>query len=1678
MSWRRLGSLLTVSCLCSVRCTGGEEGQAGTPRPTRTARYGLDPPLPVLDVAADPAAMDEADAAAPVEVVAVVSNPLAGAVYTLEIDWRDGSAPDHSGPIIPVAGEEVRFARRHVYLDDRPGGGAYAVLVTARTGAGTTNTAATAVEVANVPPTAFDIEPDPADPGEGLPVTLTGSSGDPSPTDTLTQEWDFKDGDVGCTPFVAEAEGDQAVQVFPDDGIYTVCLRATDDDGGVGEPRAAILEVANLAPVAIAPLDLEDVREGEYFVVDGGGEDVPGDVIAVYQWTLDDCEIVDPPPDRRNGPWLGYRCRDDGLYTGSLQVTDDGGDTSDPAHFLVSVANVRPSVMACVTVDPDLRPPAGTLHHDAFPPDDCDWAGATVLEASEAVFSAAGVDRALQWDADTDTNDVLTYAWDFGDGSRPAFGQQVEHAFDRRRPMYRVSVTARDDDGGERNASLTVTVDNVPPYLPDGPDEVAVEIRTPEEGRVEGSPVWFHGVAHDTAGAQLTYVWEARQADAGEGCNANRRPPEVRAELAGVDRTDVAFTFPDDDCYEVCLHVRDEGGAESRELCRPLVVTNLPPVAEAGWDLVVDEGEPFTLLEGLGTDPGSRDDLTYRWEFGDGEEEPGFHDGPMSEAHAYLDETPPGGCPADGGCTYTVTLHVRDKDGQEGTDSLQVLVRNVAPTLPLLPPVVAVEGVDQEFFPGQGAPFPLCAVDPGAGDTHTYTFSWGDGTEDELLQLAPRDPPAGDGTRCGERMEGRVRVVDRPVTAWHAYALEGSYVPRLCVADDGEPEAGRTCRPFSVRVANDPPRIVGVDDDGEREAEGSRRTDAELDQGIESCRPVLVRDQGVALPDPIHGLNDRQTTGCRLLAGPAGMTIEDLDYGDVPFVFDPEDLQPDEHVPCWFCWWPPESAIDTSTRVRVEVWDGMDADTHEWDVTVALSDADGDGLPNTFEVEHPCLDPSSPPDDEDGRDAGDPDGDGLDNLQEYRRGSNPCASNLPTAPSLSVPPDGGEAGDGVARLSVHNAADADGDRVYAWLDDVRPLRYLFRIVEGVECPDPPDAAACHDACDQEACEGLAEEGAEVTSWVVEGELAEDTDYSWSAWACDGWGFGPAAQGEDGRPCGTFFFSAEDSPPEPPTLLRPEDGAEDLPPHPELVWSCPRLGGDLRVDTGDRDRDPVTFELEIRVRGEGRPFLRHILPPCDAGQETTRYELPAELAADKWYEWTVRSLDDGGYRTDAVVEAGAPAPPWSFLVNADNVEPRAPTLVQPVTVPIPRAGDRLPGITVTEVHTRTPELVFRVQAAPDADDNVVAFVVDAVADGARGLEHPELCGWSDELALVTSEPIPVGPGEEGSWTVTGGGLPEDTFVWWRVRGLDREGPGEAACTLVFANAASAPPQPSASGRQEELDSLRPVLVAERPTDPDGDLISCEFQVVRVADAGAGCPESGGCETPACEVAATSGGRVRREPDGSVGWRPEEPLQNRAPHCWRHRCCDEVSDCGAWSAWLPFAPAAGNQCPRGIRLRYPASDRRLPPEPPPTLAVDNATDPDFGAEVHVRFQVFASPTLDDPDGPLVDVAVPAGAEGETVLDLGAQDPPELAGAYETLLRRGVVGGRTFHWRARASDGDDTCDYEWTAVGRFVLHDEEPTPEGCCGSTITAAPPPGPAPSLGLLLAIAWWLRRRRA
>jgi streptogramin lyase len=172
---------------------------------------------------------------------------------------------------------------------------------------------------------------------------------------------------------------------------------------------------------------------------------------------------------------------------------------------------------------------------------------------------------------------------------------------------------------------------------------------------------------------------------------------------------------------------------------------NQPPVADAGGPYPVPEGGSVTL-DGSGSSDPDGDPLTYAWDL-DGNstyETPG--QSPVFSAVGL-----------DGPSTVTVGLQVCDTSSACASDTAQVDIANVAPSVgPIAGPAVPV---------AVGTPVPMSAgfTDPGTPDTHTASWNWGDGTEPGTVTQG-----AGFGS-----------VADS-----HAYSTAGIYTVELAVTDD------------------------------------------------------------------------------------------------------------------------------------------------------------------------------------------------------------------------------------------------------------------------------------------------------------------------------------------------------------------------------------------------------------------------------------------------------------------------------------------------------------------------------------------------------------------------------------------------------------------------------------------------------------------------------------------------------------------------------------------------------------------------------------------------------------------------------------------------------------------------------------------------------------------------------
>ena len=234
--------------------------------------------------------------------------------------------------------------------------------------------------------------------------------------------------------------------------------------------------------------------------------------------------------------------------------------------------------------------------------------------------------QAVQFDgtgsSDADTGDVLTYAWQFGDG-QTGTGASPLHMYTTA-GSYQAQLIVSDGKAQSEPsvASVTITapVTNLAPVANPG---------GPYSGQ-PGMNIQFDGTAStDPNNDPLTYSWEFGDGAFGEG------PTPMHAYAA-------------EGTYTVSLTVSDAS------LTSPIATTtaevrippaNRAPTADAGGPYSGETGAVIRF-DGSGSSDPDNDALTYAWNFGDGT----FGDG-VTPQHVY-----------DTAGTYTVTLVVSDSE--------------------------------------------------------------------------------------------------------------------------------------------------------------------------------------------------------------------------------------------------------------------------------------------------------------------------------------------------------------------------------------------------------------------------------------------------------------------------------------------------------------------------------------------------------------------------------------------------------------------------------------------------------------------------------------------------------------------------------------------------------------------------------------------------------------------------------------------------------------------------------------------------------------------------------------------------------------------------------------------------------------------------------------------------------
>jgi hypothetical protein len=291
-----------------------------------------------------------------------------GAADEYSTYYNNGVGPDPY-PSPDINPRDITDTKSHTYGDN----GAFVVTVFVRDDDSGTQGITLQITATpdNLPPTvdfAGDMTVD-----EGQSVTLTATATDPG-SDDLTFSWAFELGpsidDVyyndGIGPDPSQSPGgtypftatDTATHVYGDDGVYTVTLTVTDDDGGSVTSSAQVM-VMNLPPT-ITPFGPFEINEADLLSVTANAVD-PGSDDLTFTWTFEYGPTIQDVfyndgvgPDPVKSPdgmfpfsvddMASHVYGDNGVFVITLTVTDDDGGMAT-YQTTVTVLNIPPTIV-------------------------------------------------------------------------------------------------------------------------------------------------------------------------------------------------------------------------------------------------------------------------------------------------------------------------------------------------------------------------------------------------------------------------------------------------------------------------------------------------------------------------------------------------------------------------------------------------------------------------------------------------------------------------------------------------------------------------------------------------------------------------------------------------------------------------------------------------------------------------------------------------------------------------------------------------------------------------------------------------------------------------------------------------------------------------------------------------------------------------------------------------------------------------------------------------------------------------------------------------------------------------------------------------------------------------------------------------------------------------------------
>jgi len=248
---------------------------------------------------------------------------------------------------------------------------------------------------------------------------------------------------------------------------------------------------------------------------------------------------------------------------------------------------------------------------------------------------------------------ILSYAWDFGDGSAEETGESLSHSY-AASGTYTVTLTVTDALDQIDEAAMTLVINEAPQAAIAG-GNVTVEF---------GEAVFLDGSgSSDGDGTLVSWQW-----DLGDGTSATG--------------SSLTHTYSYDGTYAVTLTVTDDRGTTDSASVTVTVnpLPNVAPTADGGADqnLTYDAADTLINLDGSGSGDSDGTLASVLWSFTALPPGSVLTDGDIAGRNGLTPSFDIAGesdaAAANGSLTYELTLTVTDNDGATDTDTVVITI--------------------------------------------------------------------------------------------------------------------------------------------------------------------------------------------------------------------------------------------------------------------------------------------------------------------------------------------------------------------------------------------------------------------------------------------------------------------------------------------------------------------------------------------------------------------------------------------------------------------------------------------------------------------------------------------------------------------------------------------------------------------------------------------------------------------------------------------------------------------------------------------------------------------------------------------------------------------------------------------------------------------------------------------